>query len=148
MAAEIKLPPELLPAPSAGVVVLRRFAEGWRCLVLRAYRNWDFPKGLVEDDEAPREAALREVWEETGLTDLEFHWGSEYRETLPYAGLKVSRYYLAEAPKGTVRLPISEELGRPEHDEFRWVNFDAAEDLLPPRLAPVLDWARELSATA
>lgn len=113
-------------------------------LVLRAYRNWDFPKGVVEDDEDLREAAQREVREEASLADLQFHWGDAYKETLPYAGGKVSRYYVAESPHDTVRLPVSPELGRPEHDEFRWVTFDGAEDVLPPRLAIVLDWVRGL----
>ncbi|MDE2264139.1 MAG: NUDIX domain-containing protein, partial [Gammaproteobacteria bacterium] len=36
---------------SAGVVVLRRGAAGWLFLMLRAYRNWDFPKGMVEPGE-------------------------------------------------------------------------------------------------
>ena len=142
MRPRVEIPQDLLPPRSAGVVVMRRFPNGWRCLVLRAYRNWDFPKGLVEEDEAAREAAQREVWEETSISDLAFNWGDEYKETLPYAGGKVSRYYIAESASGTVTLPISEELGRPEHDEFRWVSFDEAEDLLPPRLAIVLDWAR------
>ena len=144
MPAEMSFPSDLLPPMSAGVVVLRRFPDGWRCLVLRAYRNWDFPKGMLEDDEAPRDAAQREVWEETSLTDLRFHWGDEFKETLPYAGRKVARYYIAESATGEVRLPVSEELGRPEHDEFRWISFDQAEDVLPPRLAIVLDWARAL----
>ena len=142
MATKMTIPNDLLPPLSAGVVVVRRFPEGWRCLVLRAYRNWDFPKGLVESDEAPRAAAQREVWEETSLGDLRFDWGDEYKETLPYAGGKVARYYLAESPGDPVLLPVSEELGRPEHDEFRWVGFEDAEDVLPPRLAIVLDWAR------
>ena len=144
---QVEIPQDLVPPMSAGVVVLRRFPDGWRCLVLRAYRNWDFPKGLVEDDESPRQAAVREVWEETSLENLNFLWGDEYRETLPYARQKVSRYYIAESPSGGVRLPISAELGRPEHDEFRWVSFDAAEDLLPPRLAIVLEWAKEIAAS-
>jgi bis(5'-nucleosidyl)-tetraphosphatase len=144
MARNISIPNDLLPPLSAGVVVMRRFPEGWRCLVLRAYRNWDFPKGLVEDNEAPRDAAQREVLEETSLRDLRFHWGEEYKETLPYAGRKVARYYIAESPADPVSLPISEELGRPEHDEFRWVSFDDAEDVLPPRLSIVLDWARAM----
>ena len=38
---------------SAGVVVVRPGDDGWRYLVLRAFRNWDFPKGLVESDEQP-----------------------------------------------------------------------------------------------
>ena len=142
MARHMGIPNDLLPPLSAGVVVVRRFPEGWRCLVLRAYRNWDFPKGMVEAEEAPRDAARREVWEETSISDLRFDWGDEYKETLPYAGGKVARYYLAESPADQVVLPHSAELGRPEHDEFRWVSFEAAEDVLPPRLAIVLDWAR------
>lgn len=145
MARKVAIPQDLLPPMSAGVVVLRRFPEGWRCLVLRAYRNWDFPKGLVEENESPRDAAVREVREETSLGDLRFAWGDEYRETLPYARQKVSRYYIAESPGAEVHLPVSAELGRPEHDEFRWVSFEAAEDLLPPRLAIVLDWARTIA---
>ena len=144
----IEIPVDLIGSRSAGVVVLRRFPEGWCLLVLRAYRNWDFPKGLVEDDEDFRDAAQREVLEEASLSDLDFHWGDAYKETLPYAGGKISRYYIAESTAGAVKLPISPELGRPEHDEFRWVSFDGAEDLLPPRLAIVLDWARGVVESA
>jgi bis(5'-nucleosidyl)-tetraphosphatase len=99
---------------------------------------------MVEKDEAPREAARREVWEETSVGDLRFNWGDEFKETLPYAGGKVARYYIAESATDPVVLPVSAELGRPEHDEFRWLSFDDAEDVLPPRLAIVLDWARAL----
>ena len=128
---------------SSGAVVVRRVDGDWLLLVLRAFRNWDFPKGLVEPGEEPFAAASREVAEETGLQDLDFPFGDGYRETLPYAGGKVARYYLAETGTETIELPISHELGRPEHDEWRWVTFDEAEDLLPPRLAIVLEWARE-----
>ena len=127
---------------AAGAVVARREGGEWRLLVLRAYRNWDFPKGVVEAGEEPFAAARREVSEETGLTDLDFPMGEDHCDTLPYAGGKIARYYLAETTEESVRLPISAELGRPEHHEWRWVSFDEAEDLLPPRLAIVLDWVR------
>ena len=128
---------------SAGVVPIKRVSGGWRVLVLRAYKNWDFPKGKVEPGEEPIDAARRETTEETGLTELHFLSETSYRETLPYANGKIARYYLGATTEKEVRLAISHELGRPEHHEFRWVTFDEAEDLLPPRLAPVLDWARE-----
>jgi len=128
---------------AAGAVVFRRTERGVRLLVLRAFRNWDFPKGLVEQGEEEFSAARREVLEETGLAELEFPFGEEFRETLPYAGGKIARYYLAETDAARIELPVSAELGRPEHDEWRWVSFDEAEELLPPRLAIVLDWARE-----
>ena len=129
---------------SAGVVVVRCTDGAWRCLVLRAFRNWDFPKGLVEPGEDALAAALREVREETSLAGLELRWGEAFRETAPYAGGKVARYYLAASPTGTVELPVSTELGRPEHHEYGWVGFEEAGALLPARLLPVLAWARSL----
>ena len=132
---------------SAGVVVVRRVAQGWRLLVLRAYRNWDFPKGLIEPGEAPFAAAIREAREETGIEHLEFRWGEDYRETAPYARNKVARYYLAHTDAEALALPVNPELGRAEHHEYRWVSFPEARRLLPPRLQPILAWARARLAT-
>lgn len=133
---------ESTPPRAAGAVVFRRTDRGVRLLVLRAYRNWDFPKGRVEPGETELEAAKREVAEETGLEELDFPFADQHCETLPYALGKVARYYLAETDQATIELPVSPELGRPEHHEWRWVSFEEAEELLPPRLARVLDWAR------
>jgi 8-oxo-dGTP pyrophosphatase MutT (NUDIX family) len=127
---------------SAGAVVFRRTDRGIRILVLRAYKNWDFPKGLVEPGETELATAKREVAEETGLVDVDYPFDDQFKETLPYSGGKVARYYLAETEQLAIKLPISPELGRPEHHEYRWVSFEEAEDLLPPRLAGVLEWAK------
>lgn len=127
---------------AAGVVVFRRTGRGPYFLVLRAYNNWDFPKGLVEAGEDQLACAKRELREETGLSAIDFPFGDEFRETLPYSGNKVARYYLGETEEVEIELPVSKELGRPEHHEYRWVTFDEAEELLPPRLSLVLDWAK------
>jgi 8-oxo-dGTP pyrophosphatase MutT (NUDIX family) len=130
------------PPRAAGVIVFRRTGRGSYLLILRAYRNWDFPKGLVEPGEDQLACARRELKEETGLSGVDFPFGEEYRETLPYSGHKVARYYLGETEEVEVELPVSKELGRPEHHEYRWVTFEEAEELLPPRLGIVLEWAR------
>src|ERR1035438_5230787 len=57
---------------SAGVVVVNLANRKLNFLLLRAYRNWDFPKGIVERGETPIDAALREVLEETSLNDISF----------------------------------------------------------------------------
>jgi 8-oxo-dGTP pyrophosphatase MutT (NUDIX family) len=135
------------PNRAAGAVVFRRSDRGIRLLVLRAYKNWDFPKGLIEPGEDALAAARREVREETGLAELEYPFGDEFKETLPYSGNKVARYYLAQTDAEKIELPVSPQLGRPEHHEYRWVSFEEAEDLLPPRLATVLEWARKTLTT-
>ena len=133
---------------SAGVVVVRLSPEGVRYLLLRAFQYWDFPKGMVEEGEESLEGAIREVEEETTLTGLDFRWGYEYQDTPPYRRGKVARYYLAESREGSVELPVSEELGRPEHDEYRWVTFDEAFEMLSPRVQPILRWAADRIAGA
>jgi 8-oxo-dGTP pyrophosphatase MutT (NUDIX family) len=128
---------------SAGVIIVRWIAGQPHYLLLRAYNFWDFPKGLVEENEDPFEAAQREVTEETGLTDLRFRWGKVYYETGPYGAGKIARYYLAESTSGNVFLPVNPLLGRPEHEEFRWVTYDQAQSMLTARLKPILnkaDW--------
>ena len=126
---------------SSGAVVVRREGDSWRYLLLRAYRNWDFPKGMVEPGEDPLRAAMREVREETGLVALRLPWGEGFRETEPYAGGKVARFHIALATDGKVTLPVSPELGRPEHQEYRWAAYAQARELLAPRLQAILDWA-------
>jgi 8-oxo-dGTP pyrophosphatase MutT (NUDIX family) len=130
---------------SAGVVVIRDEGEQHCYLLLRAYRNWDFPKGMVEAGEDPLQAAIREVEEETSIIDLNFRWGYDYRETQRYGRGKVARYYVAETARRDIHLPVSPELGRPEHDEYIWVDYEAAQKLLPPRLQSILAWAARLS---
>lgn len=128
---------------SAGVAVVRWESGQWRYLLLRAFQYWDFPKGQVEPGETCLQAACREVTEETGLTDLRFHWGEDYIETGPYARGKVARYYLAETAEREVVLGIAPELGRPEHQEYRWVDYDQALALTAPRVRRVLEWTVE-----
>jgi bis(5'-nucleosidyl)-tetraphosphatase len=130
---------------SAGVVIVRSAADGWRVLLLRVYNYWDCPKGVVELDEEPIVAARREAREETALDDLEFEWGESFTETEPYGrDKKRARYFLARTRTEAISLPINPELGKPEHHEWRWCDFDTAEQLVNERLWKVLSWARDL----
>ncbi|HSC95431.1 MAG TPA: NUDIX domain-containing protein [Burkholderiales bacterium] len=131
---------------SAGVIPARRTPEGWKLLILRAYRNWDFPKGVIDPGEEPLAAAKREAAEEAALTDLAFPFGEIYRDTAPYSGGKIARYYLAVTKQVRITLPVSEELGRPEHDEGRWVSLAEAQRQLPPRLQPIIRWVKSVLA--
>ncbi len=51
--------------------MFRQGQAGFEFLLIRdPYENWGLPKGHIEGDESPGEAALREVGEETGLAAL------------------------------------------------------------------------------
>ncbi len=133
------------PILSAGVIVVRRDDDGkWKYLLLRAYGYWDFPKGIVEPGENPIDAAKRETREETTITDLDFKWGYDFRETGPYnRGRKVARYYLAETKTKDISLPVNPEIGKPEHDAYKWVTYEEARKLVAPRVLKALEWAKE-----
>jgi bis(5'-nucleosidyl)-tetraphosphatase len=126
---------------SCGAVILRETPEGLRVLMLRVFRHWDFPKGLMEPEETPKQTALREVREESGISALQFPWGDIHLDTGPYSRGKVARYYLARTTEDRVELLPSPDTGRPEHSEYRWLNFAQARRLATPRVAAVIDWA-------
>ncbi|MCL4360682.1 NUDIX domain-containing protein [Patescibacteria group bacterium] len=57
---------------SAGGMILRK-KKTWEVLVIRDMNDsWTFPKGLIEPGEKARDAAIREIREETGLTQIRY----------------------------------------------------------------------------
>jgi putative (di)nucleoside polyphosphate hydrolase len=71
--------------PCVGLVILdaagRIFA---RQRVDGMYDAWQMPQGGIDEGETPREAALRELAEETGITPEKAEILRESREWLPY----------------------------------------------------------------
>ena len=126
---------------SAGVVVLRDRPGHCDYLLMRATSHRGFSKGRPETGEQAIAIARREVEEETGITQLDFRWGYDYFETGHYRHGKIARYYSAATSQPKVERRISQELGRPEHDEYRRVSFDEGHELPGVRLQPELEWA-------
>ena len=133
---------------SCGAVILRDTPDGVRVLMLRVFRHWDFPKGLMEAGETPKQTALREVREESGITDLEFPWGKSTSTPAPTAAARSPGTTWRARNGGKVELLPSPDTGRPEHSEYRWLSFAQARRLAAPRVAAVLDWAEAAVAGA
>jgi 8-oxo-dGTP pyrophosphatase MutT (NUDIX family) len=96
---------------SAGGVVFQRIGEGDVEVALAARRTrrgelaWGLPKGLIEPDEEPEEAALREVREETGLVaEIDEDLGSiSYFYQWDGVGVrKTVRFFLMHATGGDI----------------------------------------------
>lgn len=95
---------------SAGGVVYRNGDDGVEiCLAARRTRRgelaWGLPKGVIERDEAPEVAAVREVAEETGLeAEIERDLGT-VRYFYVWEGVRVRkevRFFLMRATGGDV----------------------------------------------
>jgi len=55
------------------ILILRKKNEEDKFLILHQTRgHWGFPKGHGEKGETPKESAIRELKEETGIIDIEF----------------------------------------------------------------------------
>lgn len=59
---------------SYGIVPLRKQGDQWQVLLIQHSRAkyWGFPKGHAESGESPKEAAIRELREETNLNVVGF----------------------------------------------------------------------------
>jgi 8-oxo-dGTP pyrophosphatase MutT (NUDIX family) len=56
---------------SAGGIVIKKVPEGIKVLLIKdRFGRWTWPKGHLEQGETLEEAALREIEEETGISDL------------------------------------------------------------------------------
>jgi 8-oxo-dGTP diphosphatase len=91
------------PVMAAGGIVLRRGAVPLIAIVRQRKRNeWVLPKGKLDDGETPKQAAHREVLEETGH-EVAIH---EFLGTLVYQSggrSKVVHFWRMEAEGGQVR---------------------------------------------
>jgi len=86
--------------------------------------HWDLAKGHVEEGESDKQAALRELEEETGITEVTFL--PKFEETIHYVFKRGSKsvskdvvFFLATIDKEDVNLSH-------EHKDFVWLPIEKA----------------------
>ena len=106
--------------PQAGAIVFRTEGDRTAVLLVRSKKDptvWVFPKGHIDDNESERETAIRETWEEGGVSGilgpavgapLEFDSGNEPISV---------QYFLMRA---------TSELPSPEGRDKRWLSVNEA----------------------
>jgi len=144
-----RLPMRRRKTLSCGVLVVLDSRELLLCHVT-GQRHWDLPKGGIHAGETPRDAALRETHEETGLRlptgaliDLGRHDYSMTKDLHLFACLSAR-----VDPQALVCTScfVDRRSGRtrPEMDDFGWFAFDRIGTLCVPPLARLLGRALDL----
>ena len=109
---------------SFGVVPVYRDGSGLKFLVVRHnVGHWAFPKGHPEGQETERESALRELREETGITEVKLAPDWESLERYQFKGRgggkpihKTVKYFLGWVKDPAVKI-LEDEL-----QDYRWAN--------------------------
>lgn len=125
---------------SAGGIVFRRVpGEGAKYLLIRdSYGNWGFPKGHLEADESPAQAATRETAEEAGLDHLVLQgpirvidWHFRFRGRHIH---KYCHFFLFESPDGEPCPQVDEGITacqwRPLGEALDVLSYDNARGVL------------------
>src|SRR5882724_2339037 len=115
---------------SAGGVVVN--TQGLVVVVSQRGVAWSLPKGHIEQDEDPREAAVREIREESGITRLTYikDLGSYVRYRMDEHGKEDP----TQSKEITLFLYLTDEQILkpidPKNPEARWVHPDQVPELL------------------
>jgi 8-oxo-dGTP pyrophosphatase MutT (NUDIX family) len=110
---------------SAGAVLFNAIGPEQEYLLLHyTAGHWDFPKGNIELGETERQTAVREIREETGISDVTFIEG--FRHVVSYRYRKGRRVVSKEvvfflAQTGSKDVVISHE-----HIGYAWRKYDDA----------------------
>ncbi len=127
------------------VLIGRRFRGDGPEIILPGL-EWQMPQGGVDDGEDLRQAAMRELWEETGVTNAtylgETGWlaydfppydGSPTHRLARFRGQRQTWFALRFAGKDSEIDPTTPRNGQPaEFDAWRWERLDRVADLVVP----------------
>lgn len=116
---------------TAGIIPLRKFEEEWQVLLALHMKGkfWSFPKGHLNQNESFKEAAVRELFEETGLEIDEFLKLPSLHEEYQFnkGGVEIQKYveYFPALVKGSFF--IKEPL---EIKELNWFSPEKALEVI------------------
>lgn len=115
---------------SYGVIpIMKKDKEFLFLLVEHRKGHWSFPKGHPEKNETARETALRELAEETGITDCRIDDRASFSENYQFERNgemhdKTNAYFLCFVDDPTVTIQEKEIAG------YAWANYAVAQETI------------------
>lgn len=110
---------------SAGAVLFNAGGHEPEYLLLHyTAGHWDFPKGNIEAGETERQTAIREIREETGITDVTFIEG--FRQVVSYRYRKGRRVVSKEVALFLAQTKTNAVVISHEHIGYAWRKYDDA----------------------
>jgi 8-oxo-dGTP pyrophosphatase MutT (NUDIX family) len=109
---------------SAGAVVVREGEEPKYLLLHYQGGHWDFVKGNIEADEEEKETVLRELEEETGISDGRLIEG--FRESINYIYKRGKQVFYKEVVFYLVTTRTEEVKLSYEHQGYDWLSYEDA----------------------
>ena len=131
--------------PSGQVLIGRRFRDDGPEIILPGL-EWQMPQGGIDADENPRDAVMRELWEETGVVSADYLGETDWLtyEFPPYDG--PSSHRLAPVSRPAAKM-VRAAVHRPRRRDrpadaaqrpagrirpWRWERLDRVADLVVP----------------
>ena len=118
-------------AKSYGVIPIFKDKNSFNILLVKNSKggHWGLPKGTPEKDEKPIDTAKRELFEETGIKDIEIKSEPTLEEKYDFeqngsAYSKTNTYYLGFVNKMTEGNQLD------QIDELKWVKINKAQNTL------------------
>ncbi|UGY06535.1 RNA pyrophosphohydrolase [Bradyrhizobium quebecense] len=108
--------------------------------------EWQMPQGGIDDGEDPRQAVMRELWEETGAVNANYlgetDWmtyefpaydGPASHRLAKFRGQRQKWFALRFTGRDEEIDPLTPRNGQPaEFDQWRWERLDRVADLVVP----------------
>lgn len=109
---------------SAGAILFRKSDEILFLLLHYPEGHWDFPKGHIESGETTKQTLKREIFEETGINNIQLINGYEEEISYKYKmkGELIDKkviFFLAETNQEKIKLSF-------EHTGYEWLAYDKA----------------------
>ncbi|MCR4335036.1 MAG: NUDIX domain-containing protein [archaeon] len=92
------------------------------------WTGWEFLKGGIDKDELPEQALLREIDEESGLSQVKII--SNLPQKFNWVAKDTKYVYTPFVLRGNMNEPIDLEQEIIEHDAFKWVEQNEVESFL------------------